>query len=33
MKDILIYQVPPEGVVYLVRMQEESGQDQVETSA
>lgn len=32
-KDILIYQVPPEGVVYLVRMQEESPQDQVETSA
>lgn len=32
-KDVLIYQVPPEGTIYLVRLQEESSQDQVETSA
>ncbi len=32
-KDVLIYQVPPEGSVYLVRIQETSSQDVVETSA
>lgn len=32
-KDVLIYQVPPEGRVYLIRVQEQSGQDQIETSA
>lgn len=32
-KDVLIYQVPPEGTLYLVRIQEASVQDQVETSA
>lgn len=32
-KDILIYQVPPEGSLYLVRIQETDTQDQIETSA
>lgn len=32
-KDVLIYQVPPEGNIYLVRAQEAASQDQVETSA
>jgi hypothetical protein len=32
-KDVLIYQVPPEGQIYLVRAQETSAQDQIETSA
>jgi len=32
-KDILIYQVPPEGTIYLVRLQEAADQDQIETSA
>lgn len=32
-KDVLIYQVPPEGNLYLVRVQETDGQDQIETSA
>lgn len=32
-KDVLIYQVPPEGTLYLVRLREESGQEQVETTA
>lgn len=32
-KDVLIYQVPPEGHLYLVRIQETDGQDQIETSA
>lgn len=32
-KDILIYQVPPEGSLYLVRIQETDAQDQIETSA
>lgn len=32
-KDVLIYQVPPEGTLYLVRLQEETARDQVETSA
>jgi len=32
-KDILIYQVPPEGQLYLVKVQEAMAQDQVETSA
>lgn len=32
-KDVLIYQVPPEGRIYLVKSEEASVQDQVETSA
>lgn len=32
-KDILIYQVPPEGRLYLVRVQEAGAQEQIETSA
>ena len=32
-KDVLIYQVPPEGKIFLVRAQEATGQDQIETSA
>lgn len=32
-KDVLIYQVPPEGRIFLVKTEEASGQDQVETSA
>ncbi|MCP5277348.1 MAG: hypothetical protein H6935_03190 [Thiobacillus sp.] len=32
-KDVLIYQVPPEGSIYLVRLREQAAQDQVETSA
>ncbi len=32
-KDVLIYQVPPEGTIYLVRVQETAEQDQIETSA
>ena len=32
-KDVLIYQVPPEGRVYLLRAQETPGKDQIETSA
>jgi hypothetical protein len=32
-KDVLIYQVPPEGRLFLVKTEEASGQDQVATSA
>lgn len=32
-KDVLIYQVPPQGNLYLIKSQEASSQDQVETSA
>jgi hypothetical protein len=32
-KDVLIYQVPPKGAILLVRAQETTVQDQVETSA
>lgn len=32
-KDVLIYQVPPEGNLYLVRLREDASPDQVETSA
>lgn len=32
-KDVLIYQVPPEGRIYLVKARETSAKDQVETSA
>ena len=32
-KDVLIYQVPPEGKIYLVKVQAVAHKDQVETSA
>ena len=32
-KDVLIYQVPPEGKIYLIKVQEAAHKDQVETSA
>lgn len=32
-KDVLIYQVPPEGSIYLVRLREQAVQNQVETRA
>ena len=32
-KDVLIYQAPPEGSIYLVRLREQAAQGQVETSA
>jgi hypothetical protein len=33
MKDVLIYQVPPEGQIYLIKAKEAASKDQVETSA
>ena len=32
-KDVLIYQVPPEGRLYLIKAQETADKDQIETSA